>query len=229
MTPFLVPLFWWLMTPFLVYDHFSGFASTTFDVYTPVSTAAVAQGKAGIWVDSKGWHNGLGPNGSVPGGIYWTAAVTTPSGAGFASGAGQYNFVQLIKQNRWYISNGQVVTSTFPGTWVLDNQEPYSAPSWDWFNAPGGAAWLTDTGSHTTGDGPNDLLPLSGSVSRDVVNDSFQTFLMYLPPSGGLASNWVPLQMEAWTFYTSASFTNNHWVPTCNCLAPQPHREAAAS
>jgi len=198
-------------------------ASTTFDVYTPSSTVTVDQGKAGVWVDSTGWNNGLGPSGAVPGGIYWTASVATPSAAGFVSGVGEFNFVQLVKQNRQYTtSGGTTIHSNFPGVWVLDNQEPYRAPNWDWFNAPGASAWLSDGGPHTTGDGPADgALPLNGAWSRDVVQDSFETFLMYLPPGGSVSSNWVPLQMEPWGFATSASFTNNHWVPTLGFFSYQ--------
>jgi hypothetical protein len=72
---------------------------------------------------------------------------------------------------------------------------PYPAFGLVPFNA--GQGWSTTTTSASTQDSP--FIGVNPLIASAVIHHSFQTYLMYLPP--GSESQWVPLKMDAWSFY----------------------------
>jgi hypothetical protein len=179
-------------------------ASTTFNVYTPDSSVTVGQGAPGIFywpsgLQLQGWWVGMEPVAPPPwNGVTWTATVPTPTG--FT--AGRFQFVQKINSWRYEkFSDGSQYQANYQGYWVLDTRDPY-----------GGATWITGPVSGSTGDSPGNGLN-DPDIRVSGANDSFQTYLMFMPP--GANSQWVPLKMEAWSYYievqratASAAWTN---------------------
>jgi len=185
--------------------------STTCQVFAPQANIQVDQGTTEVYADQTGSWLGLGPANGFAYGIGWHTTVSTPPGNGFAQG--EFNYLQLVKAARTRAFNNVAQHDNLNGMWMLDgNLNPYppavdpntKAPFTP-FNAPNGAkAWMTDGGPGFALDAP--ALPWGvGGVSAVTASDYFNTYVMYLPP--GTGSQWVPLQMEEWSYAAVADST----------------------
>jgi hypothetical protein len=156
---------------------------------------------------------GLLPAGGQ-GGINWFTTVSSETG--FAPGL--FRYLQLVETSRTYTDKHGVVFSFWPADynseWVLDSEDPYDGYDRMQQIDPydGGLGWNTDTGRrHTNNDSPNIDLSLEKSDDTVTMNDSFETYVMYLPP--GLGNFWVPLAVEPWSYtITAIQARPGYWV-----------------
>lgn len=190
--------------------------STTCQVFAPQANIQITQGNVGIWVYQGQQVMGLGPAGGNGYGIGWTTTVATPAGNGF--GQGEFNYLQLFKNNRTRTVNAVNQHLNVNGQWMLDNNwNPYK-PALDPntnqpvtpFNAPnGGQAWMTDAGPGFSIDAPAVSYGLAGMTYLKMLDEA-NTYVMYLPP--GTGSQWVPLVMEDWSYAAVADTTTGPFV-----------------
>ena len=128
-----------------------------------------------------------GPN-LVPPGMTFTGAVGTPASFVSNNATGSWLFAQIINTNhtQWYSFSPIPLTSGSQGV-ALDNGWPY-ASSW---SADSTANTSTP---HSTNDSP-DLL-LNSGVNEFQVADTYQMYMMYLPPGNDV--QYVPLHRLQW-------------------------------
>lgn len=146
--------------------------------------------------------------GSVTTGILWTGNVLTPIGfTGGDDDYGQWNWTQLdtdfhkrLKGGVWetsVLNNTQPPTS-ISGITCLDNSYPYNL----WYAANG-----TD---QNEGDSPSEALDNDTSIMEIDVLDSFQDYMMYLPP--GEDSAVVPLKRIKWFWQAKCVQSGGLWA-----------------
>ena len=138
-------------------------------------------------------------------GIEWTGNVLTPIVYNGYEDVGQWNWTQLVTSMR-QVQAGAVWEKIAVGAWGnyksvygvqgLDGTYPYAY----WYPADG-----TDNGN---ADSPNQLLDSTYNVVS--VNDSFQDYLMYLPP--GSNSVVVPLKETDWFWQAHATNSAGVWA-----------------
>lgn len=63
-------------------------------------------------------------------------------------------------------------------------------------------------------DSPAQLLSfgLLTDLTAITINDTFQTWLMYKPPTAGLETSWVPLASYSWAWSAEVSRVTGEWV-----------------
>ena len=135
-------------------------------------------------------------------------AVTATTGPDPQSLSGQFMIVQLINYNMVYTDPNNVAhTLSSAGSFQVDDvfppdpASPLGQPTQN--NA---TSWVSVVGvqsQNTYTDTPH-FEPLLTSASASL-NDSFQTYLMYMPAPGGV---WIALQEIDWNFSVSATNPN---------------------
>ncbi len=146
-------------------------------------------------------------------GSYWVGKVFTPGLFSNAQGFGQWHFVQKIVPARWYTdSAGDPWRWSINGLPGLDSTYPYEPGPTDPpdpNSLPG--PWLGDDSAHGTGDSPSITLQDSNKSWR--INETFQVFMMYLPPvAPGSDSQWVPLHRFAWGWSVNVTRPGTSWL-----------------
>ena len=155
---------------------------------------------------------GLGPDPAVvPSEDYgeqWkNVTITVPSP--FAGGQGC--FAQLITPDRNQYTfadpNTAVAIGNDNGVQGLDGIFPYD------HNAP----W-TVPAAGKDGDSPAILalrVASNTSIAKTTANDSFKTWVMYMPPAvGSQGTVWIPLKSYTWNWSATVSWMNNQWTLT---------------
>lgn len=139
--------------------------------------------------------NGGGPT-SVPG-MRFIGAVGTPAMFCNSGDPGSWLFVQLanIYEREYYRSTFVPLTNSSGGL-ALDNGWPYT-PGWPADNLAN-SEYSTP---QDTSDSPD--LTLEDNVNQFIINDSFQMYMMYIPP--GNNSQYVPLHKLVWEWNTPGS------------------------
>ena len=145
----------------------------------------------------------------------WYCNVLTP--ALFGSG-GSCNFSQIITPGRSHTYSTGAVPCTENGKVGLDTVSPYSAESGDPYTVGTGAnaGWPADNSQHRDGDSPgtglvDSKLGVCASVS---VDESFNTFLMYLPPGSDVQP--VPIHEVDWKWAAATSEPAGGWASANN-------------
>ena len=128
-------------------------------------------------------------------GISWNGTLTTPAAYVTAGNYGSWNWTQLITAQRQQKNNGVywqfAVNTTTPATVingisVLDGSYPY------------GYFWYPSDGTRTgNADSPYQPLDSSVTIREYDVSDSFNDYLMYLPPGSGS----LPVAMKRSSWY----------------------------
>lgn len=218
-------------------------ATTKFNVYTPMVCGTVDIGTAKI-LDSS--YIGLGGIESINPqflggevGIRHEAAVTVPNG--FAEG--HWNYLQMVQPNRHRSEGSSGWHPEHNLAWGIDGINPYGAPAdatggHDNFDGSVQYTWHTGEAPHWIEDRPASAYVPGGGYNLDeaTINDSFQTWVMFLPPGQG--SQWVPVMRSDWNFYVkairawtiwrtssvyppsswSSGFVHNNVIPTWNMV-----------
>lgn len=138
-----------------------------------------------------------------PPGIRFVGAVGTP--ALFQPiGVGKWEFVQLcnLLHQQWSWFSPLPNTSSTGGSFWLDNQCPYDTPS-----SAGSTA--NNPLSDETSDSPQ--MTLFSWAVHAKAQDSFQMFMLYLPP--GFDVQWAPLARLDWQWNADASKSGSLWTP----------------
>jgi hypothetical protein len=167
---------------------------TGFRVSTPTSLTGVLTSTPGIkfsTVDGQ-WVIGLPGTGTGKAdGVIWSASVTNPA----PFGEGQWRFLQMINPfwTDWPLGSGPAIPNVHR-FWGLDTRDPYD----DVLRFNGLNGWLTDGVAHSDGDTPYEGIDAARDAAISM-NDSFKTYLMYLPP--GQNSGWVPIGRDHWSYY----------------------------
>ncbi len=126
------------------------------------------------------------------------------------AGTGSWEFGQIIFPGRWlyYYDNAgspQVAPLNYNGQKLLDNSWPYQYGT-------AGAPWAADSVDQSPQ--PNiptywmEDSPGNGLVDyyyREKADESFNDYMMYLPPEKGNGSQWVPLHLFAWKWQADVS------------------------
>ena len=128
-------------------------------------------------------------------GISWNGTLTTPAAYVTDGDYGSWNWTQLITAQRQQKNNGVywqfAVNTTTPATVinnvsVLDGSYPY------------GYFWYPSDGTRTgNADSPYQPLDSSIAIREYDVSDSFNDYLMYLPPGSGS----LPVAMKRSSWY----------------------------
>ena len=151
------------------------------------------------------------PTGINVHGETWNCHVLTPALFG---GGGSCNFSQLITPGRSHTYSTGSVSCTENGKSGLDTLSPYSAESGDPYTVGTGAnaGWPADNSSHRTGDSPSTGLsdPKLGVCASVSITESFNTFLMYLPPGSDVQP--VPLHEVDWNWNATVSEPPGGWA-----------------
>ncbi len=133
-----------------------------------------------------------GGPGQNPPGMNFVGAVGTPALFVTGTATGSWLFVQLVNSNhtQWYGFSPIPLKSGSQGI-ALDNAWPYAS------------IWPADSTAnastpHSTDDSP-DLL-LNNGVNEFLIADTYQMYMMYLPP--GNDSQYVPLHRLQWEWNT---------------------------
>ena len=171
-----------------------------------------------------GPHTGtLGSGGWDPPGTKNGGRVSTPNLFRLAStgttGTGSWEFGQIISPGRWlyHYDNTQPLPIVSPLNWngftALDNTWPYPA-SYGSASTP----WPADsvdqspqpnTPSYWMDDSPGN--GITDLYYREKVDESFNDFMMYLPPDSGYGSEWVPLHLFIWKWQADVSQVGTSW------------------
>jgi hypothetical protein len=128
-------------------------------------------------------------------GTIWEHAFVTTPAAYLSLGTGSWGFVQEWTLNRTTTWKGDAYHDLNNGLTGLDNGYfPYQPP--------GIAGWRAADGTQTLGaDSPGNGYDQFTTATAG--NDSFDTYMIYLPPGGG--STYVPIYTWHWTWVGSAS------------------------
>jgi hypothetical protein len=141
-------------------------------------------------------------NGAARAGLYLPDDLSgiTWEGNVFPAG-GEWAILQLSLPNARYLDSFTKTWMRQRGQgWGLDQQFPYG----------GVAKWPTATAfPNGQGDRPSD--GLSGKLD-ETESAGFQTFQMYLPPSGQEASRWVALRQITWSYSVHVTFDGQAWA-----------------
>lgn len=138
-------------------------------------------------------------------GITWPCDANTPS-AYLSAGQGNWNYVQLTKPGRTRTNQGVDQALYLNGLICLDNSYPYgSNPSSSFPGSP--PSFPADGSTDTYADGPTDTVS-DGMTHLDDL-DSFNTWLMYLPP--GDNSCYVPIREIQWYWHGVLNFDGVGW------------------
>ena len=138
-------------------------------------------------------------------GIKFKASVTTPSAfTGSGAGSGKWVWAQKTTVNTTEVINGSIleVCALGPGnvhqkTNLLDGKWPYD------HTEVGVPAYFAANGSFgIDGDEPG-ITPFDSSASSVSTGDSFETYVMYLPPGEDI--QYVPLWKIGWSWSGSAT------------------------
>ena len=134
------------------------------------------------------------------------------------SGTGRWQFVQLATIGRWEYQTTSGNTAVYPdehnGVCGLDNFYPYPgsagtyAPPFpaDSDQSPG----LTASPTYWMADSP--LHQLLDMFTRVRVDESFDDYMMYVPPDDGLGSEWVPLHLFKWKWQADITQAGSGWA-----------------
>ena len=156
-----------------------------------------------------------GTSSAHPHGSSWDCQVQTP--ALFGSG-GSCNFSQLITPGRSHTYSSGTVSCTENNNTGLDTGCPYPATSSDPYTVGAGTStgWPTDNSQHETGDLPGtattDTYGSRGTATSISINESFNTFLMYVPPGGDVQP--VPLHELDWNWAATPTEPAGGWAST---------------
>jgi len=141
-------------------------------------------------------------------GIAWKGTITTPATYVFSGDYGTWNYTQLLNAARQQKNNGVywqlAVNTTTPatlinGSTVLDGTYPYA---YSWYPSNGTRAGSADS--------PAQGLDSNTAVREYDVSDSFNDYLMYLPPGSG--SLPVPLKLTNWYWnFQALKDATNAW------------------
>jgi len=141
-------------------------------------------------------------------GISWSGTITTPAAYVTSGNYGSWNWTQLITAQRQQKNNGVywqfAVNTTTPATIingmsVLDGNYPYG---YFWYPSNGVAAGNADS--------PYQPLDASTAIREYDVSDSFNDYLMYLPPGSG--SLPVPMKRSSWYWdFQALKDNSNNW------------------
>ncbi len=136
-----------------------------------------------------------------------------------AAGPGIWQFVQLASPGRWYYqtSSGETTVDSFMynGMQGLDNWYPYPSDPGD-YTAPYPAdstnlsPGVTAVPTYWIEDSPGE--PLQDKYSRVRIDESFDDYMMYEPPTAGLGSEWVPLHLFQWKWQADITETGLGWA-----------------
>lgn len=171
-----------------------------------------------------------GPGGGgfwQPPGMNFGGRVGTPDLFRYA-GVGQWQFVQIIYPNRWMYKRDLAFGTLVPypmnrnGAKALDVHYPYADPTTGLAgrNSPP-PPWPADsveqdpapnTPTYWAEDSPGHSL--SDDYERSRVDESFDDFMMYLPPDAGQGQHvdWVPLHLFQWKWQADVSRTGATWL-----------------
>lgn len=175
----------------------------------PVSVGSINPlGAGGPWYSLYAGGTANGSGGWDPPGAHNGGRVSTPN-LFRSTGAGIWQFVQLISPGRWeywYDSLGisHMSALNYDGQQLLDNQWPYS-----YGDSPPYPADSVDqspdpnTPTYWMEDSP--WSQLDDSAYRYRVDESFVDYMMYLPPDSGYGSQWVPLHLYTWKWQADVS------------------------
>ena len=159
--------------------------------------------------------------GGTPPGIQWTGQVL-PQALFKITGAGKWAFIQLICSGRMYTDDNNVThTLSSNGVWALDGSYPY--PFWHTLGPPdlpglddSNYGDPDDNTPDTTDDTPSSAL--ADDMKTFIVNEKFETYMMYRPKDIGFGCQWVPLHRISWNWFANifrpgASWSNYDPMP----------------
>jgi hypothetical protein len=152
---------------------------------------------------------------TLPGMEFRSRATTQPIYIS-TGGAGRITYVQLTTRNRtWSYDNAPTQSESSPKG--LDNSFPYSVVDFPSATQPNTRYYNPETYSYSannslalTSDSP--WHQIDGAISATSSNDSFEMYLMYLPPKkDSMDNDWVPLRRTIWTWIGSATRPAAGW------------------
>lgn len=168
-----------------------------------------------ITVPNNSWYISELAGDTIPVGIKWSTNAITPLEFLFVQGEGSIFYINtLTKISRWVTTsaNDRISASNpytnFTGGRIIDTYYPYAVVSIG--NFPG------ISGPYLEGDSEKMEAdrPLMGSIATDKkmeMDDQHEVYLMYFPPSNGVARYQVPLQSVEWNPKGSATKINGVW------------------
>ncbi len=146
------------------------------------------------------------PNGY---GFAVTTWVATPSAFNRGNEVGRWHYTQLALMGRHAYDNSSPPLSFHPSiirkdlnkTNCLDGY--FAGATADPFDSPQGDGWLANKTQRLWLDAPSE--PMDGYSRQVVMNESFDNYVMYLPPVNGVGSMWVPISMCTWRWSADSS------------------------
>lgn len=173
---------------------------------SPISLYLYAGGSA----DASGHWN---QPGMLNGGRVSTPNLFRLSSTG-NTGTGSWEFGQIIFPGRWLYyyddsGNSQVAPLNYNGQKLLDNAWPYpysypdGTPAGPWPADSVDQSPYPNTPTYWMQDSP--ATPLVDYYHRAQVDESFNDFMMYLPPDNGYGADWVPLHLYTWKWQSDVS------------------------
>ena len=130
------------------------------------------------------------------------AVVTTPVEFTTSTNKGDWNFVQLITDNRFQIkSNGSSYPGSFNGKGkLLDTDYPYDP-------YPPPKHWTADEASHPSDDFLEGVIRDYEGYSGARIDEKLERYIMYLAPGD---SQWVPVRQFDWHINATATLVGSH-------------------